>query len=131
MPRKDRFGRRILRLSSRSPLNVEDGATPALAADKPIPLPRVTKPEGASADLPARHRCVAPRTKWRAAGREFITDLLELGRAVLGLIGFIWRRDGRIRWRAGSIVARYHSGIRTTTFPNCWPLASRSNAFRP
>jgi hypothetical protein len=53
---------------------------------------------------------------------------LQLGRRVLRQ-SFVSRRVVASAFRA--IIVGHQSGILTTIFPNCCPLWSRSNAWRP
>src|SRR5258706_12611428 len=109
-------------------MDVEDRAAAALAADEPIPLSCVAEPKGSAADLATRHCNVAARTDWHFPGRELAAYLLKLGRRVLRQ-SFV---NGRVLARAfRAIIVGHQSGIRTTIFPNCCPLWSRSNAARP
>src|SRR6059058_5908061 len=92
---------------------IEDRAATTFAADQPVALPCVTQAEGSASDFAASHGNTAARADRHFPRGKLLANLSQLQRGVL---------------RA---TLGHQSGIRTTIFPNCWPLASRSNACLP
>jgi hypothetical protein len=97
----------------RPPLHVEDGASMAFRADEPLTPARVPESERPAANGPGGEADPTPRATRGLAGRHRLPDLALLVGGELRLFG------------------RHAPATDTTTFPNCWPVCSRSKAYRP
>src|SRR5215203_5082974 len=90
---------------------IEDHRPPAPRAHQPFPPARVAQPERPAPDGARRHDRAVTRTYGLLPRRHRVADRLLLGGLELRVLAA-------------------HDAIRTTSFPNCSPLAIRSNAAR-
>src|SRR5688572_10468436 len=104
----------------RAPLEVEQHAPMALRTEQPFALSRVSQPEAAPTDRALVHPDLAPRTVGVPVLRVRLAHRALLRGLELCALSHWWPRRS----------AAHASLIRTTTFPNCSPLASRAKASR-
>src|SRR5829696_1840592 len=96
-------------LVSRPASPIEDHRPLAGRAHQPLPAPSVAQPERSAPDGARRHDRAVARAHWLLPRGHRIADRLLLSGLELRVLAA-------------------HDAIRMTSFPNCSPLASRSNA---
>src|SRR5688500_2356305 len=96
-------------LVPRPPPPIEDHRPLARRAHQPLAAPSVAEAECSTPDRARGHRRAVARADRSLAGRHGVADRLLLRGLELRLLAA-------------------HDAIRSTSFPNCWPLSIRSNA---